>query len=163
MPMDNKERNEEILKVTCELLEKMNVDIENVVVEDLAEEKDDVADEQVLVSVTAISAAGLIGLRGRNLVMVQLILSLLIKNRLGRWVKVVLDVNNYRSEQRERLERMVSGLVTKVKETGKEVAMANMSSYERRICHMIAADIGGVITESEGEESERHVVIRPLT
>jgi len=36
-----------------------------------------------------------------------------------------------------------------------------MSSYERRICHMIVAEINGVVSESEGEGEERHVVIKP--
>lgn len=152
--MDNKIRNKKILGTTCEFLEKMNIEIENVVVEDLA-------DEGVLVAVTAANAAGLIGLRGKNLVMIQLILSLLVKNVLGEWVKIVLDVNNYRSEQKERLERMVGDLARKVLETGKEVGLANMSSYERRICHLAASKIEGVVTESEGEEGERHVIIKP--
>lgn len=157
--MDNKDRNEKILKLTCEFLEKMSMEIENVVVEDMAGEEVD----QVLVSITVANPAGLIGLRGRNLAMVQLILSLMIKNALGEWIKVIVDINNYRSEQRVRLERMVESLASKVQETGKEVAMANMSSYERRLCHMVAANIEGILTESEGEEGERHVVIKPKT
>ncbi len=164
--MKNKDRNEKILKIVCELLEKMNVGIENVVVEDMVTETEG-EENQVLVAVTASAvaersnAAGLIGLRGRNLAMIQLILSLLVKNKLGEWVKIVLDVNNYREEQRGRLEKMVTSLANKVLETGKEVALANMSSYERRICHMVAGGIEGVVTESEGEEGERHVIIKP--
>lgn len=141
------------------MLGKMNVAIENVVVEDMAGEEGE--DNQVMVAVTVGNPASLIGLRGRNLAMIQLILSLLIKNKLGEWMKIVLDVNNYREEQKSRLERMVDTLATKVKETGKEVALANMSSYERRICHMVASGIEGIVTESEGEEGERHVIIKP--
>jgi len=44
--------------------------------------------------------------------------------------------------------------------TGKEVHMANMSAYERRICHMVLADIEGISSDSEGEGEERHIVIR---
>jgi predicted RNA-binding protein Jag len=45
-------------------------------------------------------------------------------------------------------------------ETGKEVEMANMSSYERRICHMILTEIEGITSDSEGEGDNRHIVIR---
>jgi predicted RNA-binding protein Jag len=38
--------------------------------------------------------------------------------------------------------------------------MSNMSSYERRLCHMVLAKIEGVISESEGEGEERHIVIK---
>ena len=55
---------------------------------------------------------------------------------------------------------MVKGLAEKVLATGKEVAMANMSSYERRVCHMVLAEIEGVTSESEGEGEERHIVIK---
>jgi spoIIIJ-associated protein len=56
---------------------------------------------------------------------------------------------------------MVRGLAEKVVSTGKPVSLANMSSYERRICHMIVADMEGIMSESEGEGEERHVVIKP--
>lgn len=160
--MKNKDRNEKILTVVCELLEKMNIEIENVVVEDVESDKETEVEDQVMVSVTVVNPAGLIGLRGRNLAMIQLILSLLVKNRLSNWVKIVLDVNNYREEQKERLEGMVTNLANKVLETGKAVSLANMSSYERRLCHMVASRIEGVVTESEGEEGERHVIIKPM-
>lgn len=170
--MDNKVRNEKILQITCELLEKMNCEVENAFVEDLKEvesEKSKVESEenkeketgQVLVSLTVANPGSLIGFKGRNMVAIQTVLSLIVKNKIGEWIRILLDVNNYRQEQKERLESMVRNLATKVKETGKEVQLVNMSSYERRICHMIAAEIGGVVTESEGEGEERHVVIKP--
>ena len=42
------------------------------------------------------------------------------------------------------------------------VSLDNMTSYERRIIHNILTDFKGVKTESEGEEPNRHVVIKPL-
>jgi spoIIIJ-associated protein len=86
----------------------------------------------------------------------------MVKNQLGEWVKVLLDVNNYRAEQKTRLETMAVSLANKAKETGKMVAMVPMSAYERRICHMAVADIEGISSESEGEGEERHIVIRPI-
>ena len=56
---------------------------------------------------------------------------------------------------------MVKDLVAKVLETGKDVSLATMSSYERRICHMTLAEMEGITGESEGEGEERHVVIKP--
>lgn len=155
--MDNKERNEIILNLTCELLEKMNVTVEEAFVEDRGSKEE----EQVLVSLTVINPAGLIGFKGRNLASIQMVLSLMVKNKLDRWVRILLDVNNYRDEQKKRLEKIVETSAEKVRQTGEEVDLAPMSSYERRICHMKAQEIGGIVTESEGEEEERHVVIKP--
>ena len=153
--MDNKERNETILQIACELLAKMNLGVQNAFVEDIEDEEG-----QVLVGVTVDNPASLIGFRGKNLAAVQTILSLMVKSKLGEWLRILLDVNNYREEQRIRLETMVKNFSDKVLETGKSVALANMSSYERRICHMSCSKIEGVATESEGEGEDRHVVIK---
>lgn len=160
--MKNKERNEVILQMTCEFLQKMNVEIENAFVEDIVEEKGDEKEPgQVLVGVTVTNPAGLIGFRGRNLASIQLILGLMVKNKFGEWIRVLLDVNEYRKEQKDRLIKMVEGLAQKVIDTGSEVHMANMSSYERRLCHMALEGIEDVVGESEGEGEDRHLVIKP--
>ena len=154
--MENKQRNETILKITCEMLEYMNFAVDNAFVEDMEGEEN-----QVLVSLTVTNPAGLIGFRGRNLASIQLVLSLIVKNKLGEWVRILLDVNNYRQEQKDRLVQMAQGLAQKVLATGEQVIMANMSSYERRLCHMALQEIEGIESESEGEGEERHIVIKP--
>ena len=153
--MNNKKRNEKILGMTCELLDKMNFEVEKAFVEDGEEE-----DSQVLVGLTVKNPGSLIGFKGRNLVSVQFVLSLMVRNQIDENVRVILDVNNYRSEQKERLKGMVLKLIDKVIETSEPVSLANMSSYERRICHMVIAENDKVISESEGEGEDRHVVIK---
>ena len=153
--MDNKKRNEKILKFTCDLLEKMNFEVEKAFVEDM-----DGEENQVLVGITVKNPAGLIGFRGRNLASIQFVLSLIVRSQIGEGIRVLLDVNNYRGEQKIRLENMVKSLAEKVLTTGNAVEMANMSSYERRICHMVLAEIEGVSSDSEGEGEERHIVIK---
>jgi spoIIIJ-associated protein len=154
--MDNKKRNEKILQITCDFLGQINFEVEKAFVEDVEGEEN-----QVLVGITVANPAGLIGFRGRNLAAVQLILSLMIRNQVGEDIRVLLDVNNYRNEQKERLEKMVKSLAEKCLQTGKPVSLAAMSSYERRICHMIIAEMEGLMSESEGEGEERHIVIKP--
>lgn len=153
--MDNKKRNEKILQITCDFLGQINFEVEKAFVEDVEGEEN-----QVLVGITVANPAGLIGFRGRNLAAVQLILALMVRNQVGEDIRVLLDINNYRNEQKVRLEGMVKSLAEKCLQTGKPVSLANMSSYERRICHMIVAEMEGVMSESEGEGEERHVVIR---
>lgn len=161
---DNKERNEQILELACEFLEKMNVGLSDAYVEDLdsseSEEGDNV--EQVLVSVKVERPGSLIGFKGRNLSSFQTLLGLMIKEKLGSWIRVLVDVNDYREEQKNRLTEMSINLAKKVMETGKEASMVPMSSYERRICHMVLAEMDEVITESEGEGDFRHVVVKKV-
>jgi len=157
--MDNKKRNEIILKLVCDLLSQMNFAIESASVEDLKGEDQDES-KQVLVSITVDNPASLIGFRGKNLSFVQLILSLMVKNTLDEWIRVVLDVNKYREEQKNRLETMAMNLADKVVATKKQVFMMPMSSFERRICHMALANRDDVVSESEGEGDGRHLVIK---
>jgi len=158
--IDNKERNKIILEVACDLLETINREVDDIFVEDIENEEGDEV-EQVLVGVTVADPASLIGYRGRSLASIQQIMSLMIKNKLGYFVRVLLDVNEYRAEQKNRLKEMVISTATRVKESGKPAALSPMSSYERRLCHMAISEVEGVMTESEGEGEDRHVVIKP--
>lgn len=158
--MENRERNEKILKIACDFIGNLNFEIENAFVEDMFDEEENKEGGQVLVSLTVNNPAGLIGFRGRNLGAIQLILALMVKNQLGEWIKILLDVNNYRTEQKERLIAMTTSLAQKVLATGNPVVMANMSAYERRLCHMAIANMEGISSESEGEGEDRHIVIR---
>lgn len=156
--MDNKKRNESILNLSCELLDNINFEIEKAFVEDIVDEEN--GGNQVLVGLTVANPAGLIGLKGRNLAALQLILSLMVRNKVDENVRVLLDINNYRQEQKVRLEKMTKNLAEKVLATGQSVEMMAMSSYERRICHMAVAEMEGLISESEGEGEGRHLVLR---
>lgn len=157
---DNKERNEQILELACQLLEKMNVGLSDAFAEDLVSEEEDEV-EQVLVSVKVERPGSLIGFKGRNLSSFQTVLGIMVKEKLDKWIRVLVDVNDYREEQKNRLTESATILAKKVLETGEVAAMVPMSSYERRICHMAVAEIPGVVTESEGEGDFRHVVIKP--
>ena len=178
--MDNKKRNKTILKVTCDLLEKMNVEVKDAFVEDIENdskvesrklevenknEKGEVGvegrDEQVLVGVEVENPAILIGFKGRTLMPLQFIVSLMVKKALDKWVRVLLDINGYRGEQKLRLEEKTKEAIGRAVASGDAVSLPAMSSFERRICHMAAAEIGGVASESEGEGWNRHVVVRP--
>ena len=97
--IDNKERNKIILEVACDLLETINREVDDIFVEDIENEEGDEV-EQVLVGVTVADPASLIGYRGRSLASIQQIMSLMIKNKLGYFVRVLLDVNEYRTEQK---------------------------------------------------------------
>ena len=155
--MDNKERNEKILQTAMELLENLNQEVTNAFVEDMESEDGN----QVMVGVEVSNPALLIGYKGKNLAAMQLLLALMVKNKIGSWVRVLVDVNNYRDEQKGRLETMARNCAEKAIATGRPVSLSTMSSYERRICHMALQDMTGIEEESVGEGDERHIVVKP--
>lgn len=155
--MENKERNEIILQVACELLDNLGIVTREAFVEDMSEEE-----EQVLVSVKVDSPGMLIGFKGKTIAGLQTILSLMTKNKIGSPIRLVVDVNGYRESQKNRLEKETEAAIAKVEEMGQPYHFPPMTPFDRRIVHTMANATGRVVSESEGEGDGRHVVLKPL-
>ena len=104
----------------------------------------------------------LIGREGATLKAIETIAKQYSQNVTGIYYKFNLDVSNYKEKNQKRLEWLAKKTAKEVVETKMPVSLDNMTSYERRIIHNILTDFKGVKTESEGEEPNRHVVIKPL-
>ena len=61
----------------------------------------------------------------------------------------------------EYLKDMAKNLADQVSLTKEEKILPPMSAYERRIIHAELAQRTDVITESQGDGFDRHVVIKP--
>ncbi|MFD1213706.1 protein jag [Arthrobacter sp. GCM10027362] len=72
--------------------------------------------------------------------------------------RLVLDITGYRAERGQELRQIAEDAVARAKETGEPVALDPMSAYERKIVHDAVADLG-LVSESEGEGSDRHIVV----
>ena len=84
-----------------------------------------------------------------------------IKKELGESFKFLIDVNDYKERHQQIMERMAKKLAREVAATKVEVKMERMNSFERRIVHNTLTNNKKVYTESEGEEPNRYVVIKP--
>lgn len=104
----------------------------------------------------------LIGREGATLKAIETIAKQYIQNVTGIYYKFNLDVSNYKEKNIKRLEWLAKKTAKEVASTNVPVALDNMTSYERRIVHSALTDFKGVKTESEGEEPNRHIVIKPL-
>lgn len=102
----------------------------------------------------------LIGRGGKTLESLNIILKQMIFNKIGLYPYFTLDVEDYKEKQEENLERMAKQLAKEVATTKVDLTLENMNSYERRIIHNILTNFKGVYTTSEGEEPNRHVVIK---
>jgi spoIIIJ-associated protein len=69
-------------------------------------------------------------------------------------------VAGYREKRRAALEDFTRSLAERVLETGAPQKLEPMSSGDRKVVHDVAATIPGVLTESEGEDPRRRVVLR---
>ncbi|MBC7336415.1 MAG: protein jag [Clostridia bacterium] len=101
----------------------------------------------------------LIGRRGETLDALQYLVNLAVRRRVGKQVRIVLDVEGYRQRREDTLVRLARRLSEKVKRTGGRVVLEPMSPHERRIIHTALQGDTQVCTFSEGEEPYRKVVI----
>ena len=103
----------------------------------------------------------LIGKRGQTLDSLQYLTSLVVNKRTEEYVRVKIDIENYRERREETLENLARSIASKVKKTHKPIVLEPMNPYERRIIHACLQNDRYVITSSEGEEPYRHVVVSP--
>ena len=103
----------------------------------------------------------LIGKNGKNLKALSTVVSQYLNTELGQSYKFVLDVNEYKEKREQSLERLAKKIAREVAQTQVEVKLDSMNSYERRLIHNALTNNKKVYTESEGEEPNRCVVIKP--
>jgi spoIIIJ-associated protein len=103
----------------------------------------------------------LIGRRGETLGALQFITTLIVAKQLGKWSKVLVDVEGYRSRREESLRNLATRIASRVQETRQPMALEAMPANERRIVHLTLQNHPAVTTASTGEGDQRRVVISP--
>ena len=101
----------------------------------------------------------LIGHHGEVLESLQYLISLVTNRHGDDYVRVTVDVENYRSKREEALRSLARRTAARVKKSGRNVTFEPMSAYERRIIHSQAQEIEGVTTHSIGSGDQRRVVM----
>jgi spoIIIJ-associated protein len=103
----------------------------------------------------------IIGYHGETLEGLQLLLSLAVSKRVGRFLRVTIDVGDYRKQRTEYLEQLASQMKEAVLSEQRERTVSSLKSWERRIIHLILQDDDQVVTESQGTGRDRILVIKP--
>lgn len=116
-------------------------------------------DDSLFIKVKGKDIGIIIGRRGETLDSLQYLTSLVVNKSERRYVRVVLDVENYRQKREETLVKLANRLANRVVKYKKSVTLEPMNPYERRIIHSTLQDHNKVETYSVGEEPNRKVVI----
>ncbi|MEG1892832.1 MAG: RNA-binding cell elongation regulator Jag/EloR [Bacilli bacterium] len=119
------------------------------------------SDEQTVIKMYSNNNPLLIGKNGQTLRSLEVLVKQMIHTKYNMFVKIVLDVENYKEKKDAFLERFAKQMANDVVRTNTEIHLDNMTSYERRIIHNALTNFSGVTAESEGEEPNRHIVIKP--
>ena len=116
-------------------------------------------DDVVYIEMDGKDSGTIIGKRGQTLDSIQYLTSLVINRDRDKYIKVVIDAENYRAKRQKTLEQLANRLAAKVVKTKKYVRLEPMNPYERKIIHATLQQNPDVSTRSEGEEPYRRVVI----
>ena len=114
-----------------------------------------------LVDIEGEDSGLLIGRRGETLRAYQFIVNVIVNRGRDEPVRVMLDVEQYRSRRQSALKDLARRVAEKVAATGRPVMLEPMPPADRRIVHMALADHPRVTTESNGRGPERRVAISP--
>lgn len=104
----------------------------------------------------------LIGEHGNNLASLEHLLKKIVRKRYNEEAKFTLDINDYRMKRLEDLKQEIKSAAKDVRLYHKSVPLRSMSSFERRIVHLLLAEYPDITTESTGEEPYRKVIIKPF-
>ena len=102
----------------------------------------------------------LVGRNGEVLEALQELARLVVMTETGHRSRLMLDVAGHRDKRRKELEVLAKDAIAEVVETGEPVRLAPMNPFERKIVHDVVAG-AGLVSESEGEEPKRRVVVLP--
>ena len=102
----------------------------------------------------------LVGTDGKVLEALQELTRLAVQAATGERSRLMLDVAGHRAQRRAALVTISQAAIATVKATGESVAMEPMTAFERKVVHDTVL-AGGLGSESEGVEPQRHVVILP--
>lgn len=102
-----------------------------------------------------------IGRHGETIRAIQKILEVVLYKQLGEAVDILVNVNDYREKQRERLEALASEYASKAQAENAPVEIKNLSSYERKLIHeYVTQNFPDLTTYSVGEGRDRRLVIK---
>lgn len=119
-------------------------------------------EDTYIVDISSEDSSLLIGKHGANLESLQFILAVRLKTLTGQDdFGIFVDVDNFRRQKEDRLEKMARQIAEKVGQTGNPEPIYDLSPSERRLIHTILTDNPQVTTISEGEGQDRHLIIKP--
>lgn len=117
-------------------------------------------EDNLIFNIISPSNSILIGRNGRTIDAIQTLASQMVATELKEYYRFSVDVNDYKSKKKARLEKLAKYTAKDVARSGIAVTLEPMNAYERRIIHSILTNSTDIATESIGEEPNRCIVIK---
>jgi len=119
-------------------------------------------EDTVEIAATGEDLGILVGPRGSTLAALQDVTRAVVQRQCpSRTDRILVDVAGYRERRSAALKRFSVQIAEEVLASGQEKALEAMSPADRKAVHDAVNEIDGVVTRSEGEDPNRHIVIAP--
>ena len=116
-------------------------------------------DEGFIINIESDDSGILIGHRGETLDAFQYLVNLYMNKGRSKFIRVNVDIENYKKKRESALIRMAGQTADKVVRLRRNFTLDAMNSYERRIVHSALQNHPKVETYSVGEDPNRKVVV----
>jgi len=113
----------------------------------------------LFVSINGEASGLIIGHRGDTLEALQILISAIANKGKEKYVKVIVDSENYREKRANSLKELALRQANQVIKKHRSYTFEPMSAFERKAIHTALQDHSKVKTHSIGEEPYRKVVI----
>ena len=120
----------------------------------------DVENERASLAIAGGALSHLVGDSGEVLDALQELTRLAVQTSLGERSRLMLDIDNFRSNKKIELTELANKIAEEVKSSGEQVKLQPMNAFERKVIHDTIQELG-LTSESEGEEPNRCVVVLP--
>lgn len=115
--------------------------------------------EYLVYEIKSESEGLLIGHHGKTIESIQYLINKMVNQKDKEKVKFFIDIAGYLNKHKQNLNKIADIAVSKVIENKEETKLVPMNAYDRRLIHLYLKDNPLVKTQSEGEGSNRYVVI----
>jgi spoIIIJ-associated protein len=120
----------------------------------------DIEGNRAAVSIVGADLSALVGPDGATLEALQELTRLAVHQKTGVRSRLMLDISGHRAKRRAELGDLGRRIAAQVRDGGEPVRLDPMTPFERKVVHDAVAEVEGVVSESEGDEPERRIVVR---
>jgi len=153
--MEDTDNTKQVVEVTKDLLSRLEVEATvDVVIDETGAYRVRIETEETGL---------LIGHHGKTLESLQLLLGIMVSKKIDKWVKVYVNVGDYREKREETLMHMAQRAADRALAMSRPVELSRLSPAERRIVHLTLSGDDRIATESIGEGDSRVLVVKPST
>ncbi|MCK4777655.1 MAG: Jag N-terminal domain-containing protein, partial [Actinomycetia bacterium] len=93
-------------------------------------------EKKVYFNIISEKAGLIIGKNGRTLESVQLLSNILLNRKVGKGVKLIIDIDDYRNKKENNIVNDAKEAAEIVIKTGKARSLESMNPFERRLVHI---------------------------